>query len=279
VTIAALLERGSALLGRASESPRADALLLLAHVVRRNRAWLVAHGERSASPSQCEAFLRLCDRRSGGTPVAYLLGTAGFYGRDFVVDERVLVPRPETEHLVEEALRFVGRFTRALDVGTGCGAIACTIAAESKATVDATDVSPGAIEVAKTNAGRLNVRDRCTFYVGDLVEPVRQNRYDVILANLPYIPTKDLPAPPEAASFEPHIALNGGPDGLSLYRRLVPALAQIIDEEGLILLEAAAPNINELKELCCQALPTFAISVVNDYASLPRYVKAVRSRS
>lgn len=276
--IGELLERGIAAIEPVSDSPRADALLLMAHAAQRNRAWLVAHADAAVTLPQRETFEGLCERRGDGIPVAYLLGSAGFYGRDFVVDERVLVPRPETEHLVKEALRFVRGAMRVLDVGTGCGAIACTIAAESAASVDATDISPGAVEIARKNARRLTVEDRCAFHLGDLIEPVRGNRYDAIIANLPYVPTNDLPKRPEAAAFEPRIALDGGPDGLTVYRRLIPELSKIINAEGLILLEAAAPNINELKELLCQSLPNFAISVVRDYANLPRCVKAERRR-
>ncbi len=250
----------------------------MAHATQRNRAWLIAHGDAELISPQRAAFEALCRRRGNGVPIAYLLGSAGFYGRDFDVDERVLVPRPETEHLVEEALGFVRDAMRVLDVGTGCGAIACTIAAESTASVDGTDISPAAIEIATRNADRLNVAGRCTFHLGDLIEPVKNNRYDAIVANLPYIPTNDLPKRPEPASFEPRLALDGGPDGLALYRRLIPGLARIISEEALILLEAAAPNINGLKNILCQSLPDFAISVVSDYASLPRYVKAERRR-
>lgn len=279
MTIRELLERGIAAVEPASDSPRADALLLLAHAAQRNRAWLIAHEDAALTPPQRAAFEALCRRRGSGIPIMYLLGSAGFYGRDFVVDERVLVPRPETEHLVEEALAFVRDAMRVLDVGTGCGAIACTIAAESTASVDATDISAAAIEIATENARRLNVLDRCTFHVGDLLEPVENNRYDVLVANLPYIPTNDLPQRPDPKSFEPRLALDGGPDGLAVYRRLIPDIPRVLNEEGLVLLEAAAPNINELKNLICQSLPNFAISVVSDYASLPRYIKAERSRS
>ena len=139
--------------------------------------------------------------------------------------------------------------------------------------MDATDVSPAAIEIAAENARRLGVANRCTFRCGDLVEPVRGRRYDVVVANLPYVPTGDVPALPGPASFEPRLALDGGPDGLALYRRLLPQLPAIVNDESLILLEAAPPTIEALAELARNFLPDFAISVVADYAKLPRYIR------
>src|SRR5579863_10334173 len=139
-TVAQTLARGIVALAKNGDAPRADAMLLLGHVLGRDRAWLAAHGETFLSKPQSQKFTSLCDVRARGTPLAYILGFAGFYGREFAVNDHVLVPRPETEHLVDEALAFVKtrvnpslpkQFVTALDVGVGCGAIACTIAAEN----------------------------------------------------------------------------------------------------------------------------------------------------
>lgn len=251
-----------------------DGALLLAHVLGRDRSWLIAHADAQLSEEEAARFQLLLERRRAGIPIAYLIGSAGFYGREFIINENVLVPRPETEHLIDEALRFVEPGMRVLDVGTGSGAIACTIAAETGATVDATDCSRAAIEVALENARRLGVADRCRFYHGELIEPVRNNRYGVVIANLPYVPTADVPKPPDPVSFEPRLATDGGLDGLSLYRRLMPALPKMIDEGGMVLLEAAPPTISELAEILQSTLPNFTISVCKDYAGLDRYVKA-----
>jgi release factor glutamine methyltransferase len=257
--------------------PRADALLLLAHVMRHERAWLVAHGDAIPSAEDVKEFERLSAERSRGVPVAYLLGTAGFYGREFLVNENVLIPRPETEHLVEEAIKLIGdRTLRVLDVGTGSGAIACTIAAETRATVDATDISAAAIAIAKQNAQCLDVAERCNFYIGDLTEPVKNNRYDLIVANLPYIPTNDLPEKPNAAAFEPRLALDGGPDGLCLYDRLLHGLASMTVPDALVLLEAAPPTIYRLAQMAKSVFPNGALSLHRDYAGLDRYVKLER---
>jgi release factor glutamine methyltransferase len=271
--VAEVLECGVASLSEFSESPQADGELLMAHVVEQSREWLVAHSEAMLAEQKIAAFIECCNRRRAGEPIAYILGTAWFYGREFLVDNRVLVPRPETEHLAEEAIRFIRGPMRVLDVGTGCGAIACTIAAQTPANVDATDSSRDAIDVARENARRLGVADRCCFYVGDLVEPVRDKRYDVVVANLPYVPTSDLPKAPDPASFEPRDALAGGPDGLMHYRRLLPQLRQLLDDESLILLEAAPPTIAQLAELAQTAFSSCTVGVCKDYAALGRYVR------
>ncbi len=276
-SVAALFDWGVHDLAERSESSRADVSLLMAHAMGRSRGWLVAQPDALLSEEQIAAFVELCNRRKRGEPIAYILGSAGFYGREFLVNDRVLVPRPETEHLVEDALGFIRGPVRVLDVGTGCGAIACTIAAETDATVDADDVSPAAIEIATENARRLGVGDRCSFYRGDLVEPVRGNRYDVVIANLPYVPTGDLPERPEPASFEPREALDGGPDGLGPYRRLLAELPALLGDRALTLLEAAPPTISQLAELVRRALRDWVVTVCNDYAGLARYVRASAS--
>ena len=248
MTIADALARGTGLLEQSSESPRADALLLLERVLERPRAWIVAHGQDRSAAGDAAQFFDLCERRAAGRPLAYVLGSAGFYGREFVVDESVLVPRPETEHLVDDAIAFIKALPRdrapaVLDLGTGSGAIACTIAAETPARVDAVDISGAALEVARENARRLNVADRCRFLSGDLTAPVKSERYDVVVANLPYMPSGDIPNGPDPLSFEPRLALDGGPDGLTIYRRLLPALPEILNPRALVLLEAAPPTI------------------------------------
>lgn len=275
-----LLAQSGARLVDHSGSPRTDAALLLAHVLGRGREWIVAHGDVVPSAGQVEALRRLCERRAAGVPLPYLLGTAHFYGREFIVNESVLVPRPETEHLVDEALGFIRGPMRVLDVGTGCGAIACTIAAETEACVAATDISRAAIDTASENACRLGVADRCRFYYGDLAEPLcDRRRFDVVIANLPYIPTADLPQLPDPASYEPRAALDGGPDGLAMYRRVLAQVPRLLNERALILLEAAPPTISSLAALVRSALPNFVVEGRKDYAGMPRYIKAFEKPS
>ncbi len=273
-TVEMLLSGGIDTLEKSSPSPRADAMLLLARVLERERAWIAAHGDAVASAQETRAFARLCKRRATGVPIAYLLGEAEFYHRRFIVDQAVLVPRPETEHLVDDAIDFIRGTMRVLDVGTGCGAIACAIAAQTQAHVEGTDWSHAAIDIAKENARRLGLADRCRFHHGNLAEPVRGERFHCIVANLPYIPTDDLPKPPDSASFEPRGALDGGPDGLRLYGELLPQLPPLLEEDSIVLLESAPPTVHALAMMVRATLPHFTISVVADYAGLLRYVRA-----
>jgi release factor glutamine methyltransferase len=282
--IDALLRRGMDILSRTSESPRADAMLLLAHALRRERAWIVAHCDARATEFAAQLFVDLCAERAAGTPLAYVLGTAGFYGREFVVDSRVLVPRPETEHLIDEALAYlrvrrtaVARRTfTLLDVGTGSGAIACTLAAEdSGIDVDATDVSPRALELARINAQRLNVAARCRFHCGRFAQPVAGRHFDAVLANLPYVPTSQLPAPPNPLAFEPQVALDGGADGLDAYREFLGGAPALMRSGGLLLLEAAPAQMPGLVRAARAAFAGARVEVGADFAGSARYLKVV----
>ncbi len=208
-------------------------------------------------------------------PVAYVEGSKGFFRREFIVDDRVLVPRPETEHLVEEAIAFLqssGR-TAVLDVGTGSGALACTSAAEvPSACVDATDISPEALRVAQENARRLGVTARCRFVEADIA-PRDAGCYDLIVANLPYIPSRDVPEKPDPVGFEPRVATDGGPDGLAQYRKLLAVAPRLVHPGALVLLEAAPPTMPALRALAGRAFPAAAITVHRDYAGLERYIR------
>ncbi|MBV8491837.1 MAG: peptide chain release factor N(5)-glutamine methyltransferase [Candidatus Eremiobacteraeota bacterium] len=280
-TVSEALAAGSRTCGAGGQGRR-DAALLLQHVLRCNRAWLIAHPEHQLSSEDLQRFAELCERRASGSPAAYLLGSAGFYGREFVVNESVLVPRPETEHLVDEALAFLDKRIRrsgvatVLDVGVGSGAIACTIACALEAVfVEGTDCSAAAIEIATLNARRLGVSERCRFSCGNLIAPVKDRSFDVILANLPYVPSGELPRPPAAAAFEPREALDGGPDGLAAYRELMPQTGALLKAGGLLLLEAAPPIACALRSLAAEAFAGAPIVVGMDYAGLARYVRVV----
>jgi release factor glutamine methyltransferase len=280
------VETVGAALGRAqsrffdSASARADGEVLLAHTLGRDRAFLIAHPECELADGERQKFETLVERRAQGVPVAYLIGSAGFFGRQFTVNEHVLIPRPETELLVEAAIAHAARYEHpfVLDVGTGSGAIACTIAAEvPHATVYATDSNKEALAVAKGNARALALCN-VIFECGDLLPADAAVRFDCIVANLPYIPTADLPKAPDPVSYEPREALDGGPDGLREYRRLLEVLPSHVNPGALILLEAAPPTISGLLEVTAQAFPSAETTIGFDYAGLRRYV-AVRMQS
>jgi release factor glutamine methyltransferase len=199
--------------------PRLDAELLLSHVSGRSRAALIADPGATIAPAEARRFGELVRRRLRREPLAYIVGRKGFRRIELAVDNRVLVPRPETELLVEVALER--RPGRVLDVGTGSGAIALALADElPEAEVVATDTSSGALEVARANAERLALADRVRFEAGTVPA---DERFDLILANLPYVAERDWATlEPEVTRWEPREALLAGEDGLDAYRALLP---------------------------------------------------------
>ncbi|HLJ81821.1 MAG TPA: peptide chain release factor N(5)-glutamine methyltransferase, partial [Ktedonobacterales bacterium] len=224
------LRAGAALLREAgaTETLDLDAQVILAHVTGAARSTLLAYPERPLSPEQAAAFAALIRRRAAREPVAYLTGHREFMGLDFLTDPRALIPRPETELLVEAALTEIrarldrGETPAVADIGTGSGAIAVSVAAlESRLPcVYATDVSSGALTLAAENARRLGVASRVTFLQGDLLEPLSAP-LDVLLANLPYVTPRDAGTLiPDVSRYEPSLALYGADDGLGHLRRL-----------------------------------------------------------
>jgi release factor glutamine methyltransferase len=278
-SIAEALDAGTAMLRERTDSPRADALLLIARALQRDRTYVVAHSDDVFSSDAAERFYEDCRRRATGIPIAYVLGSAGFYGREFAVDERVLVPRPESESLIEAALAFAvarnGELS-VLDLGTGSGALGCTLAAElSNANVDAVDCSKTALDVARLNARRLSVQDRCRFFLGNLAEPLRGLQYDIVLANLPYVESYAIPAAPAALSFEPRLALDGGRDGLQVYGALLRALRSLLLPKGLALLEAGSHQIERLANLARTAYPEAVVGTGRDLGGSERFVSVL----
>lgn len=276
----AALNAAASAIGAAGDAPGIDARRILAHVLDRDAAWLIAHsGDRL--PADALARLHaLVARRAAGEPLAYVVGSAWFYGREFLVSPDVLVPRPETEHIVEAALADLRarhghsvRRLRACDVGTGSGAIALTLAAEFPGLeVVASDVSEPALSVARRNAVRLELEARVHFVRGDLAAPIAPlGPYDCVVANLPYVPSVDVPVMPDPVGFEPRIALDGGEDGLALYRRLLVGLPRMLAPGGSAFLEAAPGTIERLAVLAETALAAH-VEIGEDYAGKERWV-------
>jgi release factor glutamine methyltransferase len=257
---------------------RLDAALLLQHVTGATRTSFITDDARILTAPERTAFAHAVERRLAGAPIAYITGIAGFYGRTFAVDERVLVPRPETEHVLEAALaalRAGGKTGgRIADIGTGSGAIAISLAAEfPDAWTFGTDISFGAIDVARRNAARNNVFQSCTFLRGDLAQPLeRFAPFDGLVANLPYVPTAAIPRSPDPAAFEPSLALDGGPDGLALYRRLIAMLPALLAPQAPVVFEAAPGTIRPLAELVAAAFPGAHARIGSDYAGLERFL-------
>ncbi len=278
-----LLQAAQTLAAAGCDTPRLDAEVLLAHALQRDRAWLYSHPEYALTPDQLDDYMTLIARRAEREPVAYLTGHKEFFGLDLVVTPDVLIPRPETERLVEIALQILGagpdsEIAAIADVGTGSGAIAVALAAHAPAArVVAVDTSAAALAVARRNAARRGVAGRVDCLQADLIAPLK-GPFHLIVANLPYLSQADLvAAPPEVARWEPRLALEGGPDGLAAIRRLLAAAAPRLRPAGALLAEIGAGQGAGVLALAGRHFPGAAAEIVQDYAGLDR-VLVVRLR-
>jgi release factor glutamine methyltransferase len=259
-------------------SPELDALLLLTAALSMTKAAILVHPERQLGDEERGRFAALVGRRAERVPLAYVLGEREFYGREVAVSPDVLVPRPETELLVELALEFLRERPLAgwvADVGTGSGALAVTLAAERPGPrVVATDCSPAALAVAGANAARHGVAGRVHFVCADVLAGV-VGPLDVIVANLPYIPSGAIDGlMPEVAQYEPRLALDGGPDGLALNRRLLEQARTRLAPGGLLLLEMGYDQGAALRAEAARLLPGADAAIVKDLAGHDRVVRA-----
>lgn len=220
---------------------RADAETLLLHLLGKNRAWRLAHAEDELREELAARYTELLERRAQGEPIQYITGVAEFYGLPFRVTREVLIPRPETEHVVEKAIELAAAFAapRIVDVGAGSGAIAVVLAHRLPAVrLTAIDCSAAALSFARKNAARNGVADRISFLEGDLLAPVANEQFDIIVSNPPYVPEGDCDSlPVEVRAFEPPQALFAGPDGLAVYQRLIPAAFAALAPGGFVVLE------------------------------------------
>jgi release factor glutamine methyltransferase len=248
---------------------------ILAHVVGRGRAWLLAHPEAPLDAESAADFSNLIDRAAGGEPLAHLVGEREFYGLAFAVTPDVLIPRPETEAVVDTMLAWLDRqdrpAPRLADVGTGSGAIAVTLAVKRPdAQMTATDISAPALEVARCNAAHHNVTDRVDFVLADLLAPLA-GPFDAVAANLPYVNREELAAL-EVGRWEPRVALDGGPDGLDHVRRLLAELPSRLASPGLLVLEIGHDQGPRAIHLCEAAFPTARVVLLPDLSGLDRII-------
>ncbi len=256
---------------------------------------MIAHPEAPVAHGQESMYAAHLARREAGEPVAYIRGFKEFYGLAFSVDSRALIPRPETERIVELAEREVmDRLSaapraasasplRIADVGTGSGTIAVALAASlrrrqslGEVEILGTDSSAEALDLARENAVGHGVADRVRFVEVDLLPPVVSFPFDVILANLPYIPSSDVNDLPVAASFEPRLALDGGPDGLAYIARLIERLPDTLAPSGVALLEVGSDQAEAVCTVAAAVRPGWRCSVEHDLAGQPRVVRLER---
>lgn len=267
----------------ANNMARFDTQILLSHVLNVDRSYLFAYPERLLSPGQERQFLTLIERRAQGEPVAYLVGHQEFYGREFVVDKRALIPRPETELLVEVALRACremldgGRTPLVSDIGTGSGIIPITLALEEPRLpyLYATDIVTDALDLASLNCQRHHVEERVRLLHGDLLAPLPEP-VDVITANLPYIGTNEMEIlEPDVRDYEPHLALFSGPNGLDLLQRFFTE-AQLPDKlknGAILVLEIGYSQREQLAHLLQKLWPQAQLSFIKDYAGWDRVLQ------
>lgn len=299
--------------GPHAEKARLDAEFLLLHQLGKNRAWLIAHGSEEFGGCGSIGYAALIERRRTGEPVQYIAGECEFYGLPFKVTPDVLIPRSETELLVERACQLIPTFDnrpnrtfgfrvthtyshrdpqeprssypqsagwppRVLDIGTGSGAVAIAIAHDwSKAAITSIDVSPQALAIARANARELGFADQIRFLEGDLLTPVAGERFELIVSNPPYVPEADRPTlSVEVRDYEPSLALFAGADGLDVYRRLIPAAFDALAEGGWLLMEIGYGQREAIEELM-RGSGFEAIEFRPDLNGIPRVAEGRRA--
>jgi len=295
-TVAELVTRATERLSSTgSTSPRLDAELLMAAALGVDRTAVIAHGAAPAGTGATGTFADYVEVRARGEPVAYIRGFREFHGLAIATDSRALVPRPETELLVDEAIAaVVARLTnaprapgapnlRVADIGTGTGAIAVALLAalrkrhmDEHVTVVAVDLWPDALDLARENAAGHGVADRMLFREADLV-PVGDAPYEVICANLPYVATAAVAGLAPDLAFEPRSALDGGPDGLDVIRRLLERLPAVLERGGVALFEIGADQGSSIGDAVAELLPGWRCEVRADLAGLPRLARIERA--
>lgn len=260
-------------------SPRLDAELLLGYVIKKERLQLYLNFESIVPKEQLSQYRELVKRRSQHVPVSYLINSKEFRSLDFYVDENVLIPRPETEVLVETVLKDQSEKRRLLDMGTGSGAIAISVAKEkSDWGIFATDLLPEVIEVAVRNARKHDLEKRISFLQGDLFEPLDSDmRFDWIVSNPPYIASNEFDdLMPEVRDHEPRIALDGGEDGLEFISSLIDKAPDFLVPEGKIAIEIGYDQGSAVKALFENDPACMECEIIQDYSGNDRVVIASR---
>lgn len=282
--IAAILtEAGKCLSEAGIDGPFLEAETLLGLLLGTNRAGVIARFREKLDEAAVEAFCGLVKRRAAREPLQYITGRQEFFGLDFMVGPAVLIPRPETEYLVQEAIDFLahsgGEKPLAADIGTGSGCIAVSIAAKvSDAIVYAIDASEAALETARGNAYASGVAGRVKFLEGDLLSPLREEglagRLDVIASNPPYIPSGEIPGLQPEVLFEPHSALDGGPDGLDAIRRIIAEAPEYLRQGGLLLVEIGLGQAAAVKSLLNKNSGLVFDKFIIDFSGIERVLRA-----
>lgn len=264
--------------GKGVEFPRLDAEVLLSHVLKKERIYLYVHFDQPMEAAELAAYKELIKQRVNHVPVAYLLGQKEFMGLTFRVTPATLIPRPDTEILVQAAVeRLRGREKVSFaDIGTGSGAICLSVLSFVPGSRAATvDISPEARAVAEENAQSLGLSERIEFFTGDLLEPIRDRKFTAILSNPPYIPEKDIEGlQEEVRCQEPYGALSGGKDGLDFYRRLCKEAPNLLEEDGVMAFEVGIGQAAVVAKLAEENPLIKRTEILKDLAGIERVVIA-----
>lgn len=259
-------------------SPRMNAELLLMFTLGCDRAYLFAHPERELTGEESSRYYEALTQRARGVPAQYITGHQEFWGMDFLVTPAVLIPRPETEHVIEAVLplaKALGK-PRIVDVGTGSGCIALALAKElPQAEVHAIDLSPAALEVARTNAARLQLEDRVQFREADLLAGLPKNFLDFVVSNPPYVgEAEEDQVQLEVRKFEPRIAVFAGQSGTEIIGRLIPGASAVLKPGGWLVMEISGTIADEVKRLLAG---WDDVGITNDLQGIPRVAVARRA--
>ncbi len=269
----ALTQVRQILKGNHIEDAALEGEILLRYVLGKTRAQLFAELDKDISPSDFKRLLKLVERRIKGEPSTYITGHKEFYGLDFIVNRHVLIPRPETELLVEQAISACreNHYSIIADIGTGCGAITVSLAVSMPSVkVYATDISSKALKVAEQNCTKHGVKDRVQFLRGNLLEALPES-VDLIVANLPYVKEADIPDK-GPLSFEPRVALDGGVKGLDKIELLSRQAHEVLKKKGSLLLEVGQGQAEDVKANLHKVFPAGLIEVEKDLAGIERVV-------
>lgn len=276
MTLQTALLQGAEILEKAAiPVPRLTAEVLLCHALKREREFLYAHADEELNQLAWIHYGRYLNERLQGKPTQYITHRQEFYGRDFYVDENVLIPRPETEHLVEAAISYLrGKpLQHILDIGTGSGAIAVSIAAETGRTIFASDISVAALSIAERNRARHNAPVQ--FFAADLTDAFKENSLDLLLSNPPYVPGADAAnMQKEVRDWEPDIALFAGDSGFEIYRRLISGAEKVVKPGGRLMMELGYQSLDRVREMMADKWRE--IDVISDLAGWPRVLLGTR---
>jgi release factor glutamine methyltransferase len=274
MTLQTALLQGTKLLEEGGiAAPRLTAEVLLAYALRRERSWLYGHPEHELAELEWLHYGRYLHERLSGKPTQYITGRQEFYGREFRVNKDVLIPRPETEHVVEAALELAAGAENIVDVGCGSGALAITLQLETRARVLATDISLAALAVAAENGRRLEAA--VEFLACDLMDAIGDCTLDLAVSNPPYVPLSDAPGlQREVRDFEPHVALFAGPTGFEIYERLVTDAARVLRPGGWLIMELGFTSRDRVLAMLDSGWRE--ITVKPDLAGIPRVLAARR---